>query len=254
MRSAATLRAEIEGALESRIPSALTPRRKVEQETISCGINAIDLLEAFRRGTLVEICGLPSSGRTTVLHGLLSRCTNSGEAAAVIDVTDSFDPVSASRVGVVLTELLWVRCGVPQSYGRKLSAVEQGIVAATDLVQGGGFGMLVLDMANVSIQEARKIPLSKWFQLRRAVEGTRTLFVVLVQQSNAGSSSASVVDLSQAGVEVEESRPSRFTHIDGDCVIRSLSSRAEVVRGQMRKPVQSVRRTGEFSTALHSYR
>ncbi len=29
---------------------------------------------------------------TTLLHGLLSRCTAGGEAAAVIDVTDSFDP------------------------------------------------------------------------------------------------------------------------------------------------------------------
>ncbi|WP_263357719.1 DNA recombination/repair protein RecA [Acidicapsa ligni] len=221
---------------------------------MSCGINDIDRLEAFRRGTLVEVCGSPSSGRTTLLHGLLSRCTGGGEAAAVIDVTDSFDPVSASRQGIALSELLWVRCGMPRIHGRKLSALEQGLVAAVLLLQGGGFGMLVVDMANVSAKEARNIPLAKWFQLRRAVEGTQTLLVILVQQSNAGSSSASIIDLSQAGVEVEKSRTTHFTHIDGDCVIRTLSSRAEVVRGQMRKPVQSVRKTGEFSTDLHSYR
>jgi len=254
MRSAATLRVEIEGMLEARIPSALTPRQEVIQESISCGISEIDRLEAFRRGTLVEICGPASSGRTTLLQGLLSRCTGGGEAAAVIDVTDSFDPVSAARAGVALSELLWIRCGVPQSYGRKLSPVEQGVVATVLLLQSGGLGMLVLDLANVSAKDARNIPISKWFQLRRAVKGTQTLLVVLVQQSNAGSSSASVIDLSQAGVEVEESRTAHFTHIDGDCVIKTLSSRAEVIRGQMRKPVQSVRRTGEFSTALHSYR
>jgi hypothetical protein len=143
---------------------------------------------------------------------------------------------------------------MPRIQGRKLSALEQGLGAAVLLLQSGGFGMLVVDMANVSVKEARSIPLSKWFQLRRAVEGTQTLLVVLVQQSNAGSSSASIIDLSQAGVEVEESRIAHFTHIDGDCVIRTLSSRAEVVRGQMRKPVQSIRRVGEFSTDLHSYR
>lgn len=254
MRNAATLRAEIEGVLEARIPSALTLRQKVEQESMSCGIADIDRLEAFRRGTLVEVCGSPSSGRTTLLHGLLSRCTQGGEAAALIDVTDSFDPVSSSRAGVALSELLWVRCGVPQPCGRKLSALEQGIVAAILLLQSGGFGMLVLDMANVSAKEARSIPFSKWFQLSRAVERTQTLIVVLVQQVNAGSSSASVIDLSQAGIEVEEFGTAHFTHVDGDCVIRTLSSRAAVVRGQMRKPVQSVCRTGEFSTALHSYR
>ena len=254
MANAATLRAEIEGMLEARIPSALTPRRKVEQESMSCGIKDIDRLEAFRRGTLVEVCGLPSSGRTTLIHGLLARCTQGGEAAALIDVSDSFDPVSASRLGTVLSELLWVRCGMPRTQGRKLSALEQALMATVLLLQSGGLGMVVLDIANVSVKEARSIPLSKWFQLRRAVEGTQTLLVVLVRQSNAGSSSASIIDLSQAGVEVEESRTAHFTHIDGDCVIRTLSSRAEVARGQMRKPVQSVRRVGAFSTDLHSYR
>lgn len=169
-------------------------------------------------------------------------------------MTDSFDPVSAFRLGVKLSELLWVRCGKPRSQGRKLSGLEQALISAAHLLRNGGFGLVVLDIANVSVKEARSIPLSKWFQLRRAIEGTQTLIVVLVQQSNAGSSSASVIDLSQAGVEVGESRTAHFTHIDGDCVIRSLSSRAEVVRGQMRKPVQSVRRMGEFSTDLHSYR
>lgn len=80
MGSAATLRVEIEAMLEARIPSALTPKQKVQQESMSCGINDIDRLEAFRRGTLVEVCGSPSSGRTTLVHGLLSRCTQGGEA------------------------------------------------------------------------------------------------------------------------------------------------------------------------------
>jgi hypothetical protein len=252
MQSAAILRTQIESILEARIPSALTPKPRPTQECISCGIKDIDRLEVFRRGNLVEICGPFSSGRTTLFHGLLSRCTSGGEAAAILDVADSFDPVSASHLGVVLSEVLWVRCGAARSQGRALSALEQALAAADLLLQSGGFGLLVLDLANTPAQEARQIPLTVWFKFRRAIEATRTLFVVLAQQSNAGSSSASTLNVSQAGVEVEESaKPSIARHIDGDCLIRALRSRAEVVRGQMRKPVGSVRIVGEFSTSLY---
>ncbi len=255
MPSAATLRIQIENMLEARIPSALTLKAQPVQECISCGINAIDRLDVFRRGNLVEICGCSSSGRTTLLHGLLARCTSRGEAAAILDVTDSFDPVSASHIGVVLSELLWVRCGLARSQGRTLSAIEQALRAADLLLQSGGFGLLVLDLANVPIKDARQIPLTTWFKFRRAVEDTRTLFIVLAQRPNAGSSTASTLDVSQSCVEVEESTtPSVTQHIDGDCLIRTIRSRAEVARGQMRKPVGSVRSAGEFATSLYGYR
>jgi hypothetical protein len=255
MQSAATLRTQIESILEARIPSALTPKPRPIQECISCGINEIDRLEVFRRGNLVEICGPSSSGRTTLFHGLLSRCTSGGEAAAILDVTDSFDPVSASHLGVILSEVLWVRCGAARSQGRALSALEQALAAADLLLQSGGFGLLVLDLANIPMKEARQIPLAAWFKFRRAVEATRTLFLVLAQQPNAGSSSAGTLDVSQAGVEVDESaRSSTAEHIDGDCLIRTLRSRAEVMRAQMRKPVGSVRTQGEFSASLYECR
>lgn len=251
MQSAAIVRTQIESMLEARIPSALTPKLRPAQECICCGINDIDLLEVFRRGSLVEICGPSSSGRTTLFHGLLSRCTSGGEAAAVLDVTDSFDPVSASHLGVVLSEVLWVRCGAARSQGRPLSALEQALAAADLLLQSGGFGLLALDLANIPMKEARQIPLTVWFKFRRAVEATRTLFLVLAQQSNAGSS-ANTLDVSQAGIDVEESaRSSTGEHIDGDCLIRTLRSRAQVMSGQVRKPVGSVRTEGEFSARLY---
>jgi hypothetical protein len=255
MQTAAVLRTQIESLLEARIPSALTLKSRPVQACISCGIKDIDRLEIFRRGDLVEICGAFSSGRTTLLHGLLSRCTSEGEAAAILDVTDSFDPVSAAHFGVVLSELLWVRCGATRSQGHPLSAVDQALAAADLLLQSGGFGLLVLDLANIPTKEARQIPLAAWFKFRRAVEGTRTLFLVLAQQPNAGSSSASTLDVSQADVEVDESATSSIAwHIDENCLIRTLRSRAGVVRGQVRKPVGSVRTEGEFATSLYEYR
>lgn len=178
-----------------------------------------------------------------------------GEAAAILDVTDSFDPVSASHLGVVLSEVLWVRCGAARGQGRPLSALEQALAAADLLLQSGGFGLLALDLANIPMKEVRQIPLTVWFKFRRAVEATRTLFLVLAQQPNAGSSGAGTLDVSQAGIEVEESAGSSIArHIDRDCLIRTLRSRAEVMRGQMRKPVGSVRTEGEFATSLYQYR
>lgn len=222
---------------------------------MSCGIRNIDLLQAFPRGSLVEICGSPSTGRTTLLYGLLSRCIVGGEVAAVIDVTDAFDPVSATQAGVVLSELLWVRCGSPVRQGRSLTAVEQALGAADLLLQSGGFGVLALDFGNVSAREMQRIPLSAWFRFRRGVEGTQTLFVILVEEPQGGSSSASVLDLSQFDIDIERTgSPSKSHHIEGDCLIRTLHTRAEVTRGQLRKPVHSVRPVGEFVTNLQSYR
>ena len=254
MQSAAILRTQIESQFAASFPSALTPKEKPVQECISCGLRGIDQLEIFRRGNLVEICGPASSGRKTLLHGLLARSTSAGEAAAIIDVTDSFDPVSASQAGVVLSEVLWVRCGKTRSQGRVLSALEQALTATEYLLQSGGFGLLALDLAHVPARDAQQVPLSAWFKFRRAVEGTQTLFVILAQESNTGNNSAGALDLSQSDIEVEESETRSTRHIDGDCLITALHTRAEVVRGQVRKPVRSIRTVGEFSTNLNSYR
>lgn len=254
MGNAATLRVQIESILQDRIPAALTLKPKASYEFMSCGIREIDDLEVFPRGSLVEICGPSSTGRTTILYGLGAQCTANGEAVAVIDVMDAFDPISASRVGMVLSELLWIRCGGSAGMRRSFNALDQALSAADLLLQSGGFGMVALDLGNVSTRDARKIPLATWFRFRRAVEGTRTFFVVLGQESNTGSSSASVLDLSQSGIDIEQSgRPGSSQHVDGDCLIQTLHARAEVLRGQNRKPVRSVRPTGGFSMSLQSY-
>ena len=62
------------------------------------------------RGTLSEIVGAASSGRTSILLNLLSKLTQEGEVCAVVDSANSFDPRSALLAGVVLENLLWVRC------------------------------------------------------------------------------------------------------------------------------------------------
>lgn len=75
-------------------------------------VAAVDQLTGgLPRGALSEICGPASSGRSSLLLAALAARTAAGEACALVDVSDSFDPVSAEAAGVDLRRLLWIRCG-----------------------------------------------------------------------------------------------------------------------------------------------
>jgi recombination protein RecA len=65
----------------------------------------------FPRGSLVELCGPASSGRTSLAFSLLAQATERQEACAFVDVSDSLDPISLAAAGVELPRLLWIRCG-----------------------------------------------------------------------------------------------------------------------------------------------
>src|SRR5215469_11711699 len=65
----------------------------------------------FPRGSLVELCGPTSSGRTSLAFSLLAQATERQEACAFVDVSNSLDPMSLAAAGVDLPRLLWIRCG-----------------------------------------------------------------------------------------------------------------------------------------------
>jgi recombination protein RecA len=131
---------------------------------------------AVPRGALTEILGPVSSGRTTLLYSLLAQATARQEFCAVVDAEDSFDPASAAAAGVHLPSLLWIRCS---------HSAEQALKAADLLTQGGGFGLVALDLGDTAPEMARRISLTSWFRLRRAVEHTPTVLVSVAQLSNA---------------------------------------------------------------------
>jgi len=65
----------------------------------------------FPRGSLVELCGPASSGRTSLAFSLLAQVTGRQEACAFVDVSDALDPLSVAAAGIELPRLLWIRCG-----------------------------------------------------------------------------------------------------------------------------------------------
>ena len=82
-------------------------------EVQPCGVMELDAVlgGGFPRGSVVELCGPASSGRTSLAFSLLAQATGRQEACAFVDVSDSLDPLSLAAAGVELPRLLWIRCG-----------------------------------------------------------------------------------------------------------------------------------------------
>ncbi len=154
------------------------------------GLTALDRLTGgLPRGALTEICGPPSSGRTSLLWTALATAATRQETCALVDAGDAFDPVAAAEAGVPLDRLLWVRCG---------GDPERSLKAADQVANAGGFGLIALDLADIPSRILRRIPLVCWFRLRRAIEGTPTVLLVVTPQPVTGTSAALVVEMKGA--------------------------------------------------------
>ncbi len=193
--AAAALRLQIESALADRIPSALTPAQRAIRPVASTGVAEVDTLLAggLPVGTITEMTGPESSGRTSLAYSFLAKTTHAGNVAAWIDVTDALDPESAAAAGVELSQLLWVRCGTVAGHSRMHRSkpwprIEQGLRVADLLLQAGGFRAIVLDMASLDAEYPSRVPLATWFRYRAAAERTQTCLLLLTQHPCAKSS------------------------------------------------------------------
>jgi len=165
---AAALKSEFQSLLGGHLDWQSRPR----PELLPTAIPEIQL----PRGCLTEVFGPASSGRTTVLYASLAAATSRDEVCALVDADDVFDPASAAAAGVLLDRLLWVRCA---------HQAEHALKAADLLIQGGGFGLVAMDIGDTPVPTAQRISLTSWFRLRRAVEHTPTILLALARRSNA---------------------------------------------------------------------
>jgi hypothetical protein len=152
----------------------------------------------------------------------MTAATRRDETCVLIDASDSFDPESGAAAGVDFSKLLWIRCGESSSaLGHRSSAsnvstedrrpktedfllkrqrsnerrLEQ-VLKSTDLVlQSGGFGMVVLDLAGIPEKFVRRIPLASWFRFQRAVEHTKTALLVISEIACAQTCASLVLKL-----------------------------------------------------------
>ena len=181
-------KSEIESGLAARFGDAIALRDKPATEFVSTGLGEIDeMTGGLPRGAITELLGPASSGRTTLLLASLRAATERDEVFALVDANDSFDPASAASADVDLDQLLWVRC----------SDADRALKAVDLLLQSGGFGLVALDLGDISTAGARRIPSSWWHRFRRAIENTPTCLLVIEHEPNARSCASLALELSK---------------------------------------------------------
>jgi len=211
------LRARLESALGERIPSPFTDLDSRVCESVPTGIAQLDALTGcLPRGAITEIFGPPSSGRTSAMVSVLAEATARDEVCALVDGNDAFDPKSGAAAGLDLKRLLWVRC-------RKLDQV----LKSTDLLlQGGGFGRVVMDLTDLSQSHLRSIPLTSWFRFQRTIEKTPTVLVVMSPESMVKSAAALVLRM--------ETRGAKWSTL-----LNEVNLDIEIVRSRRSRPLNS---------------
>ena len=153
--------------------------------------------------------------------------TQAAEPCALVDAQDSFDPVGARNTGVKLSRLLWVRC----------QGIDPALRSLDLLLHGGGFGLVALDLGDVPSRLVRQVQLNVWFRMRRAVEDTSTVFVVLAQETNAKSCASLVLRVEKETIEWSLPKTStRAEHTQG-CLMDSSTHSAELVRSFLRQKI-----------------
>ena len=226
--TSAVLRLQVESALAGRVISPFRLREPEPTCTAPTGIPALDeSTGGLPRGSLTEIYGPVSSGKTSILLSTLAGRTRNAEACALVDAQDTFDPNVAQTAGVHLEQVLWVRC-------RNL---DQALRSTDLLLHGGGFGLIALDLADAPARVVRQIPLNVWFRLRRAVESTPTILLVLSQESNAKTCASLVLRLQKetaAWSLHSRNNAGRIFHTPS-CLLEGWTSEAEIVRTRIQR-------------------
>jgi hypothetical protein len=156
---------------------------------VPTGICALDqrLAGGFPRGHVSEICGPRSTGHLTVMVSALAGATARGEAVALIDPLDMFDPVSASANGIDFERMLWVRgepcrssrVSLSCEYGTWQKHLDRAVKALNIVLQAGGFGLVVLDLAEMAPRIIKRLPCTTWLRLHRVIDGSETACVLI---------------------------------------------------------------------------
>ena len=174
---------ELESLLRARqLDRTLTSATpwSTSRDVAATGMASLDraLGGGIARGHLSEVVGPRSSGRTTVLCRMLAAAADRGEAVALIDTCDRFDPLSADGAGLDLSKLLWVR-----DTGNALRALK----AMNLVLQAGGFGLVAFDVVDVHAAALRQFPFTTWMRMARVIEGSQTAAIVVASERLARS-------------------------------------------------------------------
>ena len=143
----------------------------------------------LRRGHLSELTGAASTGRSTLAVRAMAAAADRGEAVALIDTCDTFDPASAAAQGLTLSRLLWIR---------ERGDAARALKAFSLVLQAGGFGLVLFDLADVPPQALRRFPWTTWMRLARIVENSDTVALLVGGERIARSAGGTTIALESA--------------------------------------------------------
>ena len=234
-------RALIESALRMRqldrtltTAAPLAPMEAAGNAATGCERLDACLQGGLPRGQLSELAGPRSSGRTTLLLQLLGAATRRGEIVALIDTCDRLDVASAHAAGIDLDRLLWIRgtASAPAPHAGAAPMVidrtlDRAVKALNLVLQAGGFGVVALDLADVPAPALRRLPLTTWMRVQRAVEGSETACVLVVDAPLARSAGGLTLSLrGRAGWAGDADRSRRLARLE--IATRVISPRRRV--------------------------
>jgi recombination protein RecA len=105
------------------------------------------------------------------------------------------------------------------------SKLDKALRAADQILQVGGFRVVVLDLASITPEQALRIPSATWYRFSRAAQEGDAILLLLTQQPCARSSAKCVLDCSPRLV------PNESSHVFG-----SMTHAAEVIRQRVANP------------------
>lgn len=136
--------------------------------------NAI-LGQGFRKGTVGEIVGGPSSGRTALALALTAAATRE-DLVAWVDPLDRLSPHAALQAGVEFRNFVWLR-----GKADKERPLGDAIGAAHALAASSMFDVVVLDFADLPDRLLKSLPTAWNLRLLHAFEPTETACIVLTR-------------------------------------------------------------------------
>ena len=181
------LRAALDPAVAAKVMNGSELIRALQksqhEEVIPTTLGPLDALLAggLQRGKVVEIVSRRSTGRFAVAMSALAAATSTGEAAALIDLGDHFDPQLGEASGIDLRRLLWIR---PKTL--------KEAVLSTEMITATGFQLVVLDVGLHPIR-SRRVPDAAWVRLARTAESHGAAMLISSPYPLTGTASEAVV-------------------------------------------------------------
>ena len=209
-----------------RLYTARTLARRERDQTTDRFVTAVDALDTLlegglRRGATVELIGRLSSGRFSLVLSVLAAVTRTGQAAALVDLGDGFDPQAAVAAGVDLERVLWAR---PRSVREALASAEA--------ILGCGMPLLVVDLGLPPLPGGRGAE-AAWLRLARAARAQDTALLVASPYRATGTA-AQVVLHAQGRRAVWQPKPGAYRA--GPTLLHGLAARLDVHKRRGGRP------------------